>query len=127
VNGPIIVGGTAALAAALLVAGARSLATGQAADAPPPVGHYVIIDGVAASSVTVTIAQDGSARQYADVVLPATYQVTPATQVVAVSVIAGERADSISCLIERADGRTVVRRTGGGAYTSVLCAADLTE
>ncbi|MDQ1513536.1 MAG: hypothetical protein QOC59_1378, partial [Microbacteriaceae bacterium] len=80
---------------------------------------------VAASPVTVIIAQDASSRQYGHVVLPATYQLAPATQVVSVSVIAGEQADSVSCLIERADGRSVVRHTGSGAFTSVLCAANL--
>ena len=124
-NGPMVAGGAAAVAGVLLVSGGWSPATAPAADGPPPVGHYVIVDGVAASPVAVTIAQDGSARRYARVLLPATYQLSAATQVVTVSVVAGERADSVSCLIERADGRSVVRRTGGGAYTSVLCAANL--
>jgi hypothetical protein len=126
VNGPLIAGGAAAVAA-LLAAAAWSPTIVPAADAPQPVGHYVIVDGVAASPVTVTIAQDASSRQYRHVVLPATYQLAAATQVVSVSVIAGQRADSVSCLIERADGRSVVRRTGGGAFTSVLCAANLSD
>jgi hypothetical protein len=94
---------------------------------PGPVGHSVIIDGVARSPATVTIAQDGSTVQYRDVVLPATYELEATTQIVQVSVIAGERTRSVSCLIESADGRTLIQRSGAGAFTSVLCPANLTE
>jgi hypothetical protein len=123
---PGVVGALAAvlvLAATPVLAGNASGTSG--AEARPPVNPFVIVDGVARSPVTVTIGQDAATRRVEQVLLPATFQLDGRTQVVTVAVVAGEHADSLSCLIGAEGGRIVSRKSGAGAYTSVLCGANL--